>query len=1188
QSARAASKRPTRKGIKDVPLPPDEQTLATLVASIPHSLIAAAASACRQYERAIQHTELSLREGTFGKYPTLFRNTDDSAVAAIQELYFNMGDADGVTGAAACRKQTDHKSAILKYEIEGDWSHALIGHESLLRSQPDNTEFQMAWIRCLQSMGQWEGAWAASHELYKMEPSGREDKQLNSACLAAAWRLGKWDWVEDKVTTRDQGSFKYDSAATFDTTLSALLARVYHQRSDLCKLALPLSLAVCAPNQGGSSHRPTALDLASRILLNVGRDIAETVVSFNSPSTGMQAPMDANMSPDLIYTHMLGDIGLLAQRLNCAAPGDNGISASALDSLVEQWRARIACLPPVYSIQEPVLALHSSLYNILLDGLGSSEAESDTHQAAAMSEILTRHNVLSHLQAAQLARMAGFRATAMGILIHAELSGPLSTSLLASLQTEHAQILWDEGHTTDAMADIGRTVDMLADKLNVKGDSDQAVQSTYTAGVNVSSNGSADHNQQSQDLDGIKAAYTKASLLLSQWQYVTHSINPTKLISHYQSILRVQESDKAHYALGRMYDTLFTSITEREASRGVKNQDHRDFQITTMQFYVIRHYSRTIIYSSRFLFQALPRLLTIWLDAGVFVMRFADTRQSRVVERFNTANRVVSNMVKRLPTYNFLIALSQLVSRICHPNEDVFAVLEHIILSVLEMYPQQTLWQLVGVQRSTYAARAERCNAILAKARVSHAANVGPPVGRGRNRGVAGLISQASKLTDLLLGLCNAAPPSRSVTTMRMAKDFRELARCTPLDIIIPLQSSLAPTLPDTSRSGAEYELALSSARAGASAAAGGNAQTASQQAMLHQPFSGDLPTISSFADEVEVMHSLQRPKKIVIVGSDGRNYRFLCKPKDDLRKDARLMEFNAMINQLLQANSQTQKRNLHIRTYMVVPLNEECGLIQWVGPTTGIRQILMKLYKAHGVAIQMSEVKAILDKTSPSPEELFNSQLLPMFPSVMHEWFLQSFPDPPRWLASRTAFTKTAAVMSIVGYILGLGDRHCENILLDEGSGDAVHVDFNCLFEKGLSLEKPEKVPFRLTHNMVDAMGITGYEGTFRKTCEMTLRLLREHRDALMSVLEAFVHDPLVEWSRRTRSASRPSASARNATHPNEQATKSLATISKKLQGVIQGQPPLSVEGHVDELIREATDPKRLFQMYIGWAAYM
>jgi phosphatidylinositol kinase/protein kinase (PI-3 family) len=38
---------------------------------------------------------------------------------------------------------------------------------------------------------------------------------------------------------------------------------------------------------------------------------------------------------------------------------------------------------------------------------------------------------------------------------------------------------------------------------------------------------------------------------------------------------------------------------------------------------------------------------------------------------------------------------------------------------------------------------------------------------------------------------------------------------------------------------------------------------------------------------------------------------------------------------------------------------------------------------------------------------------------------------------------------MSIVGYILGLGDRHGENILFDSTNGDCVHVDFNCLFNK-------------------------------------------------------------------------------------------------------------------------------------------
>lgn len=38
---------------------------------------------------------------------------------------------------------------------------------------------------------------------------------------------------------------------------------------------------------------------------------------------------------------------------------------------------------------------------------------------------------------------------------------------------------------------------------------------------------------------------------------------------------------------------------------------------------------------------------------------------------------------------------------------------------------------------------------------------------------------------------------------------------------------------------------------------------------------------------------------------------------------------------------------------------------------------------------------------------------------------------------------------MSMVGYILGLGDRHGENILFDSLTGECVHVDFNCLFNK-------------------------------------------------------------------------------------------------------------------------------------------
>lgn len=58
-------------------------------------------------------------------------------------------------------------------------------------------------------------------------------------------------------------------------------------------------------------------------------------------------------------------------------------------------------------------------------------------------------------------------------------------------------------------------------------------------------------------------------------------------------------------------------------------------------------------------------------------------------------------------------------------------------------------------------------------------------------------------------------------------------------------------------------------------------------------------------------------------------------------------------------------------------------------------------------------------------------------------------FPEPAAWLAARMAFTRTAAVWSMVGHIVGLGDRHGENLLLDASTGDVVHVDFSCLFDK-------------------------------------------------------------------------------------------------------------------------------------------
>lgn len=54
----------------------------------------------------------------------------------------------------------------------------------------------------------------------------------------------------------------------------------------------------------------------------------------------------------------------------------------------------------------------------------------------------------------------------------------------------------------------------------------------------------------------------------------------------------------------------------------------------------------------------------------------------------------------------------------------------------------------------------------------------------------------------------------------------------------------------------------------------------------------------------------------------------------------------------------------------------------------------------------------------------------------------------------------------------------------------------------------------------MIDGLGITGYEGIFLRVCEITLSVLRSHRETLMTVLETFIHDPLVEWTKSHKSS--------------------------------------------------------------------
>lgn len=304
--------------------------------------------------------------------------------------------------------------------------------------------------------------------------------------------------------------------------------------------------------------------------------------------------------------------------------------------------------------------------------------------------------------------------------------------------------------------------------------------------------------------------------------------------------------------------------------------------------------------------------------------------------------------------------------------------------------------------------------------------------------------------------------------------------------------------------------------------------------------------TISHVSNVVSILPTKTKPKKLVFYGSDGQTYTYLFKGLEDLHLDERIMQFLNIANTMMAQNVDPTGQNLYrARHYSVIPLGPRSGLINWVEGTTPVFSLYKRWQQRELAKPNNSKNNSNANAVVLRPSELFYNKLNPLL--VEHgvknvdnrkEWPLgackkvltELMAETPSdllakelWCNSISAsdwwnvtkrYSYSVAVMSIIGYIIGLGDRHLDNVLVDLTSGEVVHIDYNVCFEKGKTLRVPEKVPFRLTPNIREALGVTGIEGIFRLACENVLKTMRKGRETLLTLLEAFVYDPLIDWT--------------------------------------------------------------------------
>ncbi|KAK1939194.1 DNA-dependent protein kinase catalytic subunit [Phytophthora citrophthora] len=304
---------------------------------------------------------------------------------------------------------------------------------------------------------------------------------------------------------------------------------------------------------------------------------------------------------------------------------------------------------------------------------------------------------------------------------------------------------------------------------------------------------------------------------------------------------------------------------------------------------------------------------------------------------------------------------------------------------------------------------------------------------------------------------------------------------------------------------------------------------------------------ILSFDSMLGVLASKQLPKRLTVHCSDEKDYTFLVKGGEDLRLDQRIEQLFSVMNQILEADPRCRDQKLSLVTYDVIPMTQEIGILEWVGGTSTLKGVIE-------AQLQIDERCTDLKSNNRQKLELFNTTAAKTYESFLMKQRGSSYSakvvaphskevvdqfakvqamipadllrrqllglgsNYEAFLLVRDHFLKSLAVFSACSYVLGIGDRHLDNFLFDLASGQVIGIDFGVSFGAGASvLPVPELIPFRYTRQM--DFVFQPYDGANLLAQEMqaVFDALRSKRQVVESVMNVFLHEPLLDWQQST-----------------------------------------------------------------------